>query len=36
VSLNVEKDDNGINHANATKPAPELAEELRRRFQLVD
>jgi peptide/nickel transport system substrate-binding protein len=27
VSLQIEKDENGVDHANATKPAPELAEE---------
>jgi peptide/nickel transport system substrate-binding protein len=27
LSLQVEKDENGVEHANATKPAPELAEE---------
>jgi peptide/nickel transport system substrate-binding protein len=27
LSLQIEKDENGVNHANATKPAPELAEE---------
>jgi peptide/nickel transport system substrate-binding protein len=27
LSLQIEKDSNGIDHANATKPAPELAEE---------
>jgi peptide/nickel transport system substrate-binding protein len=27
LSLKVEKDESGIDHANATKPAPELAEE---------
>jgi peptide/nickel transport system substrate-binding protein len=27
VSLKIEKDENGVDHANATKPAPELAEE---------
>jgi peptide/nickel transport system substrate-binding protein len=27
LSLKVEKDENGVDHANATKPAPELAEE---------
>ena len=27
LSLQIEKDSNGVDHANATKPAPELAEE---------
>src|SRR5579862_543924 len=27
LSLQIEKDANGVDHANATKPAPELAEE---------
>jgi peptide/nickel transport system substrate-binding protein len=27
LSLQIEKDENGVDHANATKPAPELAEE---------
>jgi peptide/nickel transport system substrate-binding protein len=27
LSLKIEKDENGVDHANATKPAPELAEE---------
>jgi len=27
LSLKIEKDRNGVDHANATKPAPELAEE---------
>ncbi len=27
VSLQIEKDENGVDHANATKPAPGLAEE---------
>src|SRR5947209_4040136 len=27
VSLQIEKDENGVDHANATKPAPELAVE---------
>jgi peptide/nickel transport system substrate-binding protein len=27
LSLKIEKDENGVEHANATKPAPELAEE---------
>jgi peptide/nickel transport system substrate-binding protein len=27
VSLKIEKDENGVDHANATKPVPELAEE---------
>ena len=27
LSLTIEKDENGVDHANASKPAPELAEE---------
>jgi peptide/nickel transport system substrate-binding protein len=27
LSLQIEKDENGVDHANATKPGPELAEE---------
>jgi peptide/nickel transport system substrate-binding protein len=27
LSLQIEKDENGVDHANATKPVPELAEE---------